>query len=296
MLLFGSRSLAYRVPGYRTPLDWDVIGTPEELERLDGLLPRYGGKKSTPQKAVFVYDDCPLEFIVYQPGDYWSKVVETFSDEPTVEVPVLGRLTIAPPEYSIISKQVMLIYRVHHWHKNIEDLYVLRNLIPTIPPHIEALLPLTRDHARDFYSENHKKFPPVAVACHPALPKQPNPTLHPLFHERFRFGERPLAYEPDAWKAFPHLKGAERINRMHHLLAEEAMVFAAHCRFQERGFPDARTDAELKRFALREIAMSHLPEDWRYFLVNHYREIANLIPEDWGKKVVDLVGPEPQKS
>ncbi len=295
MLLFGSRALAYTVPGFRDPVDWDVVGTDEDLARIDKLLPRYEGKKPSPNKTVFVYEGCPLELVHSQPGDYWSKVREVFANEKTIDVPVLGRLVVAPAPYCLITKQVALIYRIHHWHKNLEDVYVLRNRILTIPPHIEALLPSTQEHVRNYYAPRHKESLAVPVACHPALPNQPIAPLHGLLHERVSFASRPLAYEKDAWKAFPHLKGADRIDRMHHLLAEEVMTFAAHCRYQERGFPEARTDAELKRFALREFAVSHLPEDWRYFLVNHYREIANLVPEDWGKKVADLVGPGPEK-
>jgi hypothetical protein len=294
MLLFGSRALFYTVPGFREPVDWDVVGTSEDIARLDKLLPRYDGKKPSPNKTVYLYEGRPLEVVHTQPGDYWSKISEVFANEKTIDVPILGRLVLAPAPFCLITKQVGLIYRIHHWHKNLEDVYTLRNQIRSIPPHIEALLPLAQEHARNYYAPRHKFSPVIPVACHPAIPNQPN-ALHGLLHDRLRFGAQPLAHEKDAWRAFPHLKGAERIDRMHRLLAEEVMVFAAHTRSEERGFPEARTDAELKRYALREFAMSHLPEDWRYFLVNHYREIASLIPDDWGKKVADLVGPEPDK-
>lgn len=294
MLLFGSRALSYSVPEFRKPLDWDIVGTEEDLARLSEILPRYQGKKPTPHKTVFLYENCPLELVVCHPGDYWWKVREAFANEATVEVPLLGRLTLAPASFCLITKQVSLIYRIHHWHKNIEDIYFLRNYIQTIPPHVESLLVATQAHSRNYFAEFHKKFPVVPVACHPTLPTQPSPDLHYMLHERLRLGARPVVTEAEAWRAFPSLQGAERIERMHSLLAEEAMVFAAHCRFDERGLPTARSDAELKRYALREIAMSHLPEDWRYFCVNHYREIADLIPENWGNSVADLVGPAPE--
>lgn len=294
MLLFGSRALHYSIPEFRKPLDWDLVGTEEDLERLSGLLPPYQGKKKTPHKTVFVYEGVPLEFVVCQPGDYWWQVREAFRDEQTIELPILGKLTIPPPSFCLITKQISLIYRIHHWHKNLEDIYFLRNYIQTIPPHVEALFLPTQEHSRSYFAPHHTRFAAVPVACHPALSNQPDPILHPQLHERLRLGPRPVASEPDAWKAFPSLSGAARIEKMRMLLAEEAMVFAAHSRLDERGFPEARSDSELKRFALREIAMSHLPEDWRYFCVNHYREIAELIPEDWGKLVEDLVGPAPQ--
>jgi hypothetical protein len=291
MLLFGSRALTYSIPEFRKPLDWDVVGTEEDLARLSELLPRHPDKKKTPHKTVFIYEGSPLEVVVRRPGDYWWQVCETFANEPTVDVPILGRLNIAPASYCLITKQISLIYRIHHWHKNLEDIYFLRNFVKTIPPHVEALLAATQAHSRNYFAEHHNRFPAVPVACHPKLPKQQDATLHGLLHERLRLGARPVVSEPDAWKAFPHLTGDERIARMHRLMAEEAMVFAAHCRYDERGFPGGRSDAELKRFALREFAMSHLPEDWRYFCVNHYREIADLIPEDWGKSVEELIGP-----
>jgi hypothetical protein len=294
MLLFGSRAICYTIPEFRKPLDWDVVGTPEDLERLSKALPRHTGKRPTANKTVFLYEGRPLELVIRQPGDYWSLVCEAFKDEPKIEVPILGELTIPPASYCLITKQISLIYRIHHWHKNLEDIYFLRNYIHEIPPHVEALFKATQQNSRDYFASAHTRFPPVPVACHPALPVQPEAELHKVLHERLRFGTRPVAQEPDAWKAFPHLHGQERMDRMQHLLAEEAMVFAAHCRLKERGFPDARSDSALKRFALRELSMSYLPEDWRYFLVNHYWEIASLIPEDWGKYVAEIVGPSPE--
>jgi len=293
MLLFGSRSLSYSIPEFRKPLDWDVVGTEEDLARLSELLPRHPDKKKTPHKTVLIYEGCPLEVVVCEPGSYWWQVWQAFADEPSIEVPILGRLTVAPAPFCLITKQISLIYRIHHWHKNLEDIYFLRNYIQSIPPNVEALFPATQAHSRAYFAEYHNSFPAVPVACHPKLPERLESNLHRELHERVRLGARPVVTEPDAWKAFPHLSGAERILHMRMLLAEEAMVFAAHCRAETRGFPGGRSDAELKRYALREFAMSHLPEDWRYFTVNHYREIAEMIPENWGKLVEDLVGPAP---
>jgi hypothetical protein len=290
MLLFGSRALSYSIPEFRKPLDWDLVGTEEDLARLDTLLPRHPNRRGKSHKGLFVYEGSPLELTVRQPGDYWSQVCDGLRDEPSIEVPVLGRLTLAPASFCLITKQIILIYRMHHWHKNIEDIYFLRNYVQTIPPHVEALLAPMQAQARDYYAKLHARFPVVPVACHPSLTHQPDPALHGQLHERLALGPSPIVAEAGAWKAFPSLAGAERTSKMRQLIAEEAMVFAAHCRYDERGFPGARSDSELKRYALREIAMSHLPEDWRYFTVNHYREIADLIPENWSSKVRDLVG------
>jgi hypothetical protein len=290
MLLFGSRALSYSIPEFRKPLDWDVVGTEEDLARLSELLPRHPDKKKTPHKTVFMYEGSPLELVVREPGDYWSVVYDALRGERTIEVPLLGRLIVAPASFCLLTKQISLIYRIHHWHKNLEDIYFLRNYIHSIPPHVEALFAPTQAHSRGYFAQHHMSFPVVPVACHPSLTKQPDPALHGLFHERLALGPSPIVAEAGAWKAFPSLPGAERTSKMRQLIAEEAMVFAAHCRYDERGFPGARSDSELKRYALREIAMSHLPEDWRYFTVNHYREIADLIPENWSVKVQDLVG------
>jgi len=46
--------------------------------------------------------------------------------------------------------------------------------------------------------------------------------------------------------------------------------------------------AQLERAALRRLIQSGLPEAWRYFGVNHYREIAALIPETWPERIADL--------
>jgi hypothetical protein len=39
---------------------------------------------------------------------------------------------------------------------------------------------------------------------------------------------------------------------------------------------------------LRRLIQSALPEAWRYFGVNNYREISALIPDTWIRRIADL--------
>jgi hypothetical protein len=90
-----------------------------------------------------------------------------------------------------------------------------------------------------------------------------------------------------AWQAFPQLEGEDKLRSMRLLFAEEAMVLAATLHLQS---PRQTTHppAQLKRAALRRLIQSALPEAWRYFGINNYREIAALIPETWVERLSEL--------
>ena len=45
------------------------------------------------------------------------------------------------------------------------------------------------------------------------------------------------------------------------------------------------------RWVLRELAIGPLPVEWRYFVVNHYREVRDSIPERWTDAVIDMQPP-----
>jgi hypothetical protein len=79
------------------------------------------------------------------------------------------------------------------------------------------------------------------------------------------------------------------------LFAEEVMVHAAtlHLRSARQTTHPPR---QLVRAALRRLIQSALPEAWRYFGINHYREISALIPETWLERIAELEHRRPDLS
>lgn len=65
------------------------------------------------------------------------------------------------------------------------------------------------------------------------------------------------------------------------------MVLVAH-HYLEATTSRFRTCPEVKRFALRALITSALPPAWRYFGVNHYREISNLMPDEFYDRISNL--------
>ena len=127
------------------------------------------------------------------------------------------------------------------------------------------------------------------------MPTQPESTLHRRLHEQLKLGSKPLVDSDGAWQAFPQLTGAEKLHSMRVLFAEEALVLAATWHVQSTR-QETRPPAELKRAALRRLIQSALPEAWRYFGVNNYREIANLMPETWVERIAELEHLRPDAS
>jgi hypothetical protein len=127
------------------------------------------------------------------------------------------------------------------------------------------------------------------------MPVQPEAELHRRLHEQLKLGAKPLVDSDGAWQAFPQLEGAEKLHSMRRLFAEEALVLAATLHLQS---PRQQTHppAELKRAALRRLIQSALPEAWRYFGVNNYRAIADLIPETWAERIAELEHLRPDAS
>jgi hypothetical protein len=290
MLLIGSRALRYHFPEFRQPVDWDLVGSRDEAERLAKVLeaaPVRSGARGR-GKLNFRYDGALVEFALTDEKPYWQNVVDTFRDEPTMEDAVLGRMTIPPASFLMLTKQCGLIYRINFWHKNLEDLYYLRNLIPEIPDKVAALLPAAQADSASMFAERHVQVAREPFACHPQLPDHPDQDLHKLLHDRFRLGSQPLRETPGAWKAFVDKSPEERTELMIQLLAEEAMVLAAHEYVATDRTQTPREPRELIRFAVRALIVSGLPEAWRYFGVNHYREIMESIPASWGDDLCSL--------
>ncbi|HEU4580581.1 MAG TPA: hypothetical protein VFS67_20130 [Polyangiaceae bacterium] len=294
MLLHGSRAVRYHFPQYREPKDWDLVGTRADVERLDQLLPRLGHQ--TEHKVHFEYNSAMVEVDIAEEGDYWARASRVFSDAPVWHEPVLGPLRIAPPAFVLFTKQCSLIYPVRHWHKNLEDLYQLQEWVSEVPPAIRELLRPTQEHSRGLHAKTHAwETRSQPDACHPKMPTQPEPQLHRRLHERMKLGAQPLVDSDGAWQAFPQLQGEEKLQAMLRLFAEEALVLAATLHLQSPR-QETHPPAQLKRAALRRLIQSALPEAWRYFGVNNYRAIAELMPEAWPERIAELEHLRPDAS
>ncbi len=308
MLLIGSRAIVLHFPDFRAPKDWDLIATPAEIDRLREVLEPLelpGGST----KPTFRYDGAMLEVASTGTSEYWAHVYDLFANEPQLDVPQLGRLRVAPAAYLLLTKQCGLVYHTAHWHKNLEDLYFLRDRIPVISDQISALLPLTLADSADMFGERHAKQV-IPMSCHPGAKSVYDARVHRELHRRLALGERPCVDAPDAWQSFPKESKDKRQAQMRLLLAEEAMVLASE-RLRELGLVSARQaehapraagqgvegaapqhhlpqEAELITWALRMLTTGSLPLGWRYFGINHFREIQQLIPAGWSKRLGEL--------
>ena len=278
--------MRYHFPQYREPKDWDLVGTRADVERLDRVLRRRGHQSQ--QKAHFEYNSAMVEVDIAEELPFWARALDAFRDGPILDEPVLGPLRVAPPAFILFTKQCSLIYPVTHWHKNLEDLYQLREWVTEVPPEARELQRATQEQSAGLHAEIHAQDCRWrADACHPKMPVQPEVTLHRRLHEQLKLGAKPLVDSDGAWQGFPQLAGEEKLRSMRLLFAEEAMVLAATLHLRSP-VQETHPPAQLERAALRRLIQSGLPEAWRYFGVNHYREIAALIPETWPERIADL--------
>jgi hypothetical protein len=294
MLVIGSRALRYHFPQFREPQDWDLVGTRAEVERLDQVLPRRGDQSK--HKAHFDYGSVIVEVDIAEERPFWAQAMHLFRDAPILDESVLGPLRVPPPALLLFTKQCGLIYAVVHWHKNLEDLYQLQEWITEVPQEVRDLLRPLQEISRVMYGETHAKASRSHPdACHPKMPTQPDAEPHRRLHELLKLGARPIVDSKGAWQGFPQLKGNEKLHNMRLLFAEEAMVLAASIHLKS---PRQTTNpaAQLKRAALRTLIQSALPEAWRYFGINNYREISALIPETWLERITDLEHLRPDAS
>jgi hypothetical protein len=145
-----------------------------------------------------------------------------------------------------------------------------------------------QEHSRSMHGERHAAATRSQPdACHPKMPTQPEPELHRRLHEHLKLGPKPMVDSDGAWQAFPQLEAEEKLHAMRLLFAEEALVLAATLHLQSAR-QATHSPGELKRAALRRLIQSALPEAWRYFGVNNYRAIADLMPETWVELIAAL--------
>jgi hypothetical protein len=294
MLVYGSRALRYHFPQFREPRDWDLVGTRADVERLDQVLPRRGHQSQ--YKVHFEYDSVMVEVDIAEEVPFWARALHVFRDAPILDEPVLGPLRVPPPALVLFTKQCGLIYGVLHWHKNLEDLYQLQEWITDVPAEALEFLRPIQEQSRMLHGETHAQVTRSQPdACHPKLPTQPEAGLHRRLHECVKLGAKPLVDSDGAWQAFPRLEGEEKLRSMRLLFAEEALVLAATLHLQSPR-QTSHPPAQLKRAALRRLMQSALPEAWRYFGINNYREIAALMPETWLERISELEHLRPDAS
>jgi hypothetical protein len=280
MLLIGSRAILHHLPDFRPPVDWDLVGTEAEIARLHRVLLRSSKHAQQPDKAVFHHQGAMVEVINASRVPYWAKVEATFADGPVIDDPVLGPMRVPPVGFLLLTKQCGLIYRIYHWHKNLTDLYFMRDRVPSIPPEAAALLPDAVADSRRMFAERHVAREGDREPCHPALRGPLDPALHRALHARLRLGKVPAVDEPRAWEGMPELRGDARRQRMIDLFAEEAMVMGAELSLRPEGL-GAASEAQLARWALRTLITCTMPEGLRYFGVNYYREIRDRMEPGW---------------
>ncbi|MEZ4373399.1 MAG: hypothetical protein R3B07_21430 [Polyangiaceae bacterium] len=210
MLLIGSRAIVVHFPDFRPPKDWDLVGTDDEIARLAERLPLLS---TTPGggKYLFDYGDAHVEVANASRSEYWARVQMQFSAEPTLTEPLLGSLHLAPPAYLLLTKQCGLVYEIFHWHKNLEDLYFLRDRIPSIAPEVAELLPLALEDSKQLFGEGHARFASQRT-CEPGAQLKWR-VFHTRLHARVSLGDERLG-SPDAWEGFPSLSNGERPRAM----------------------------------------------------------------------------------
>src|SRR5512145_768630 len=161
MLLIGSRAIRYHFPEFREPVDWDLVGTTDDLRRLDRVLTRRETERRVPAerlfKAHYLYEGTRVEVANADLIPYWRRVCEVFEDAPTFDGGPLGTVRVASPDYLLLTKQCGLVYGIAHWHKNLEDVYYLRDRIPRISEEVAALWPLCVADSQRMFEAGHRR-------------------------------------------------------------------------------------------------------------------------------------------
>ncbi|MGE3673156.1 MAG: hypothetical protein AB7K71_26010 [Polyangiaceae bacterium] len=289
MLLFGSRAVSLHFPEFRTPKDWDILAHDDEVAELTKRLPQLDLGTPRSPKFVLAYDGAVVEITRTDHSAYWARVQEEFADEAVLNDPVLGSLHVAPAAYLLVSKYAGLIYHNAHWHKNMEDFLFLRERILEVPEKVRRLIPPSLDNSRAIFGADHERFA-TPRTCHPSAVGRGSPdrTHHRRLHELIALPGQPAVGDSAAWRAFPNLAEPVRIVRMREVLAEEATVIAAEdFRARGHGSPE-EFEHEFVISALRELCTGCLPVGWRYFCVNHFREILALVPQGFLSELGDL--------
>ncbi|MBS2014208.1 MAG: hypothetical protein JST00_15070 [Deltaproteobacteria bacterium] len=122
MLVIGSRALHHSFPHLRACVDWDLVGTAEERERLAERIEPLRGRPWTPKKGYFLLGDRPVEYIVADHSD-WMDVLA----RPALRgnVPGIGEIAFASPETLLLLKLSHVHVTGHFW-KTASDLHLLR--------------------------------------------------------------------------------------------------------------------------------------------------------------------------
>jgi hypothetical protein len=288
MLLIGSRAIRVHFPEFRQPRDWDIVCTAEDIAALARKLPPVNEPPKA-GKARFWMDGAIVEMISASASAYWHEVLTRFDGEPTIVHDVLGELALAPVPYIILSKQCALVYGGVHWHKNLEDLCFLWDRQPDMPEDYVALGAASIANSAEHFLATHTATAHSKLTCHPSevgvTVNDPGQLpLHVQLHELLAGPGHTTAASP-GWRGFPERRGADRTEAMLALVTEEVLVMAAQQGVTLRALGAPEPEDVLVRWALRQFATGKLPVSWRYFLVNHYREIVARVPRGWSARL-----------
>lgn len=168
MLIIGSRALRRSFPDTRVALDWDVVGTTDELAALRGRLEPVYEHAWTKNKAYFVFEERPFEFIVASSA--WEEVLALGGIHD--HYPGLGTVTYAAPE-TLLMLKLSHVHLTHHWRKTARDVDLLLSRGVSLTTELEPLLEKLRRHAESRRGADACSFgPPMRVfpdAASPAI-------------------------------------------------------------------------------------------------------------------------------
>ena len=308
MLLIGSRAIRFHLPGFREPRDWDLVATEEELARVAAALPanqwpHKEGEDPRPTnrgsdlKHLFRYGENLVEVARASLIPYWEKVRTLFADAEVIVDPVLGELRIAPLDFLLLTKQCGLVYPIVHWHKNLADVYTLRDSLRSVSREVADLWPDCMEDSRRMFKETHARREHRLSCCHPSAHPVEDVDLHVTLHRAFSMGLTPVGEAlEDTWRVPGEMGPAARKAFLLRRLAQEVQVVAVEqllWDLAEGGNDIPGADRFLMgatkwlRWALREMAIGPLPVELRYFVVNHYRELRDLVPERWTDPILN---------
>lgn len=276
MLVIGSRALAHVYPAARACLDWDLVGTADELEQLHRTLTPLPGVSQRRDKAYFLHRGAPVEFLLAEHNE-WSDVLAR-PGLPGHE-PVLGALTFASPDTQLMLK-LAHVHLPRNWEKTSADVALLRRRGARVPQG-DPLLERLRQRTERRIGKNECRF------AEPGRLRAQAPGNQLLLRSRVHHAlgdcvER-YADPRQPWRA-RRLPSHEADAKA--LLAELTMVHAV----TDRLLDVARPNAEQERTAVRETARllctRVLGRDVRLCLAPFAHDVIGAIPAGFSHRLL----------
>ncbi len=280
MLVIGSRALKHSFRETRVALDWDVVGTRDELAKLSLELEHVYEKAWTHAKAYFVFEDRPFEFIVAD-GSVWEEVVALEAIDATY--PKLGRIRYATPETLLLLKQSH-VHLTHHWRKTTRDVDALLQRRVTLPASTAPLLEKLRVHAEGRRGRARCAFgPPKRLFADGAS--------HAIVERRRAMMSKDVARwidpsRPTLARALPETRDDAAA-----LLAELAMLHAVEhvlLPVHDGTMPSSREEDDAVWASLETICTDVFGRDVRIALAPHAEAAARRIPKRFSHRLLRI--------